>query len=119
MLLSKSFTFHAAHRLIDYDGECANLHGHTYRLVVTVEGPVAKNGLTLDFVDLKRLVEEKVVRRLDHTSLNDLLRQPSAENLAVWIWGELKEALPASVPVRLKELEVHETPTSFVTYRGD
>lgn len=115
MLVSKSFTFDAAHQLTDYHGECENLHGHTFRLVVTIEHPVQKNGMAFDFVLLKRVVKEKVVDRLDHTFLNDLLQNPSAENLATWIWGELAESLP----VRLHEIQVHETPTSYVTYRGD
>lgn len=115
MLVSKVFTFDAAHQLTDYHGECENLHGHTFRLVVTIEHPVQKNGMAYDFVELKKVVREKVIARVDHTYLNDLLPNPSAENLAVWIWGELQEALP----VRLHEIQVHETPTSYVTYRGE
>jgi len=118
MLVSKTFTFHAAHQLVDYDGECANLHGHTYRLVVTIDGKVQANGLVVDFVDLKRVVRETVVDRLDHTYLNDLLEQPSAENVAIWIWNTLTDALRDSLPATLQEIQVHETPTSFVTYRG-
>ena len=110
MLVSKSFTFDAAHQLTDYHGECENLHGHTFRLIVTIDHPVQKDGMALDFVRLKTIVREVVVSRLDHTFLNNLLPNPSAENLAVWIWGTLEKVLP---------VKLHETPTSWVTYRGE
>lgn len=115
MLVSKSFTFDAAHQLTDYHGECENLHGHTFRLVVTIDHPVQKDGMAYDFVHLKKAVREVVVSRLDHTFLNDLMKNPSAENLAVWIWRELEKVLP----VKLDEIQLHETPTSWVTYRGE
>lgn len=111
MLVTKEFTFDAAHNLINYHGSCEKLHGHTWKLHVTVRAPVGEDGLAFDFVELKKIVHSKVVSRLDHGYLNDLLKQSSAENLAVWIWENLKE-LP------LYEIKVWETPTSLVTYYG-
>lgn len=111
MLVTKEFTFDAAHNLINYHGSCEKLHGHTWKLQVTVRAPVGEDGLAFDFVELKRVVHSKVISRLDHSYLNDLLKQSSAENLAVWIWEELKK-LP------LYEIKVWETPTSLVTYYG-
>ncbi|MCX6794316.1 MAG: 6-carboxytetrahydropterin synthase QueD [Candidatus Gottesmanbacteria bacterium] len=110
--VSKDFTFEAAHKLNNYNGKCANLHGHTYKLRVTTKGPVHKNGLAIDFVDLKKIVEEKVLIRVDHTYLNDLISQPTAENIIVWMWQTLDKYLP------LYELSLWETPTSWVTYQG-
>ena len=115
MLVSKVFTFDSAHQLTDYHGECENLHGHTFRLTVTIENAVQKDGMAFDFLLLKNVVREKIIARLDHTYLNDLMPNPSAENLAIWIWDELAAALP----VQLHEIQLGETPTSFVTYRGD
>jgi len=115
MLVSKVFTFDAAHQLTDYHGECENLHGHTFRLTVTVENRVQKDGMAFDFVLLKTAVREKIIARLDHTYLNDLMPNPSAENLAIWIWDELAKVLP----VALAEIQLGETPTSYVTYRGE
>lgn len=115
MLVSKVFTFDAAHQLPEYDGPCRDLHGHTYRLTVTIENVVQADGLAFDFHELKRIVKERVVDRLDHTYLNDLIDNPSAENVVIWMWDELRAALP----VRLHELELAETPTSWVTWRGD
>ncbi|MHC5037929.1 MAG: 6-carboxytetrahydropterin synthase QueD [Planctomycetota bacterium] len=111
MKVSKEFSFDAAHNLKEYQGKCEALHGHTYRLRITVEIPVGPTGMAFDFVDLKRIVEDRVISVLDHTYLNDTLRQPTAENLAIWIWDTLSE-LP------LWEVRVWETPDSFVAYGG-
>ena len=111
MKVSKEFTFDSAHNLVEYKGKCEALHGHTYKLRVTIDAPVGDDGLAFDFVDLKRLVEEKVIDRLDHAYLNDVIPQPTAENLVIWIWNELK-TLP------LCQLRLWETATSFVTYNG-
>ena len=115
MLVSKLFTFDAAHQLPDYDGPCRDLHGHTFHLTVTIRHPVQEDGLAYDFGDLKKVVKEHVVDRLDHSYLNDLIRVPSAENLTLWIWRTLSEVLP----VELHEIKLAETPTSYVTYRGE
>lgn len=113
MQATKTFTFDSAHRLKNYDGPCANLHGHTYILHVTVQGEIQKNGLIMDFSTIKKIVKKLVLDRLDHKFLNDLIPQPSAENITLWIWSALKRKLP------LYEIKLWETPTSFITYNGD
>lgn len=115
MLVTKEFTFDSAHFLTKYHGKCENLHGHTYRLRVTVEGSIQEDGMVIDFVELKKLVKERVVDRYDHQNLNDFFENPSAELVVIQIWKDL-EALPAG---RLYELTLWETPESFVTYKGD
>lgn len=112
VLIAKEFTFDAAHKLLDYDGPCANLHGHTYRLQVILSGPVQKNGMVIDFVDLKKNVTERVLSKLDHKFINKIIKQSTAENIAIWIWKRLEKYLP------LYEIKLWETPTSFVRYRG-
>jgi len=112
MRITKEFTFDAAHNLTEYEGKCESLHGHTYKLHVTLECPVAANGLAFDFVTLKKEVEEKVLNKLDHVYLNELIPQSTAENIAIWIWNKLQH-LP------LHEIKVWETPTSFVAYQGN
>lgn len=107
--VTKVFTFDSAHQLPDHPGKCRRLHGHTYRLEVTVEGEIdARTGMVLDFYDLSSVVKEKVVSRLDHRYLNDFVENSTAENLCLWIAQELSE-LP------LKQLRLWETPTSFAT----
>lgn len=119
MLISKEFTFDSAHYLTDYHGKCEKLHGHTYRLRVTVSGRVAKNGMVVDFCDLKSLVKKIVVDKLDHASLNDLFRNPSAENIVIWMWKELKVPVSKFAKgVKLHEIVLWETPNNFVTYSG-
>ncbi|MBU0982106.1 6-carboxytetrahydropterin synthase QueD [Patescibacteria group bacterium] len=116
MLVSKEFTFDSAHFLTDYKGKCERLHGHTYKLRVTVEGEIGSNGLVMDFVDLKGLVKERILEKYDHQNLNDFFENPSAENMAVKFWEELSGGLPGSV--KLWEIRLWETPNSFVTYHG-
>ncbi len=144
MLVSKEFTFDSAHFLTKYHGKCEYLHGHTYKLRVTVEGEIQENGLVIDFVILKKLVKEKVVDKFDHRSLNDFFENPTAEIAAQFIWDELKnlpELLKAEIEnpnlpdeikrllkedgkkeisenVRLYEVLLWETADSFVTIRA-
>lgn len=113
MKVCKEFTFDAAHFLVNYKGKCENLHGHTYRLRVTIEGPLKENGLVMDFVAIKEIVKRKVIDRLDHTNLNDTIEQTSAENIAMWIWDEIKPEIPD-----LCEVRVWETADSFAIYEG-
>ena len=115
MILSKRFRFEAAHRLPRYEGPCFHLHGHSYELHVTLEMPVdPESGMTLDFFHLEEVVRDRVLARLDHKNINDTLENPTAENIAIWIWNELKPAFPAMI-----EIKLHETPDSSVTYRGE
>lgn len=143
MKVTKSFTFDAAHALTNYHGACERMHGHTYRLDVTVDGPLdQKTGMVVDFLLLKTVVHEYVLSKLDHTCLNDVLQNPSAELLAVWIWEQLFDlqknfsavmqktdfgryiesgvSVTPSFPkdLRLVEVKIWETATSCVAYNG-
>jgi 6-pyruvoyltetrahydropterin/6-carboxytetrahydropterin synthase len=112
LLVSKDFTFDAAHNLPRYVGKCERLHGHTFKLRVTVKAPLDTwSGMAFDFTALKRAVDERVVKILDHAYINEIVPNPSAEFIAIWVWRKL-----ADLPVF--EVKVWETPTSFVTYQG-
>ena len=113
--VSKQFTFDAAHHLYLYDGKCTSLHGHTYRLHVIVSGTLDEKGLVIDFADLRRVVDREVVQRLDHQYLNAVLpsMNTTAENIVVWIYERLADALARDFPrVRVERLTLWETPTS-------
>jgi 6-pyruvoyltetrahydropterin/6-carboxytetrahydropterin synthase len=118
MLLIKEFEFDSAHFLPKYHGKCEALHGHTYKLVVKLDGVPDAEGMIMDFTLLKKVVKEKVVDILDHACLNDIVPQPSAENLAVWVWEQLGDLLTKD-NCRLFEVEIWETKTSGVVYRGE
>ncbi len=113
MIVGKEFVFHAAHNLAGYDGKCENLHGHSYRLRVEVEGPVGADGMVMDFADIGRVVEEKVISVLDHSYLNDLLGDKSSlERLAEWVWQALEGKIP------LRRIGMWETDNNFLIYDG-
>lgn len=145
MLLTKEYRFEAAHFLTKYHGKCEHLHGHSYRLWVTVEGEIQENGMVLDFGFISKIVKERVIQKFDHRCLNDFFENPTSENVCKWIWDELvnfpellkAEADDPNMPeelkrlimgedfvkevnekIRLHEVKLSETATSFVTYRG-
>jgi len=118
MRLYKDFSFEAAHRLpnVPAGHKCARLHGHSFLVRVTVDGPVgAHTGWVMDFADLK-VAFAPLHDRLDHRYLNEVagLENPTSEVLARWIWRELRASLPA-----LREVEVRETCTTGCIYRGE
>jgi len=118
MDIHKAFSFDSAHRLphAPEGHKCARLHGHTFRVVVRVSGPVDPvAGWVMDFGDITAVVRP-LIEQLDHRYLNEIdgLGNPTSEVLARWLWERIAPALPG-----LSAIEVHETCTSGVTYRGD
>ena len=114
-------TFAAGHALRDYQGKCENVHGHNYRVRVTIEGEqLDAAGLLVDFVDVKRLMGG-AIEYLDHRFINDLEPfdriNPSAENIAKYFYDRLNAGLKNEVPVRISEIRVWETDTSSAVYR--
>lgn len=115
MILRVEFDFNAAHRLPLYEGPCFHTHGHNYRLLVFVEGPVdPATGLSIDFVRVKELVREHVLKDVDHNDLNRILDNPTAENVVVWMWNQLAPELPGLI-----EMQLYETADAAVVYRGE
>ena len=138
--VTKQFTFDMAHALFGYDGPCKNIHGHTYKLSVTLKGQVIensndpKNGMVIDFTDFKRIVTDNIVSVFDHSlvlnssapygdlkNLNENFErinfvpfQPSCENLLVDFLNKISSKLPEGVTVNSIKLE--ETPTSYAEW---
>ncbi len=138
--VTKKFTIDMAHALYGYDGPCKNIHGHTYHLSVTVIGKVdqsndsPKQGMVVDFTDLKRIVNERVVDVFDHALVlnehapytkNDLIRnefekviltdyQPSCENLLLEFKNRIQGVLPANIALFCIRLD--ETPSSYAEW---
>ncbi|WP_297421278.1 6-carboxytetrahydropterin synthase [Thermococcus sp.] len=88
------FKFEAAHAVV-IDGKPEEIHGHTFRLEIAVEGPLG-NGYVIDFLQLRAIVNE-VIKKLDHRNLNRLFDNPTTENVALWIAGEVEKRLPEEV----------------------
>jgi 6-pyruvoyltetrahydropterin/6-carboxytetrahydropterin synthase len=115
VIVKRTFEFEAAHRLPHHPGKCRELHGHSYRLVVSVQRPVDPGtGLAVDFADVKAAVRREAVDPLDHRLVNELIDNPTAENMAVWIWERVAASLPGLV-----EIELYETRECSVVYRGE
>jgi 6-pyruvoyltetrahydropterin/6-carboxytetrahydropterin synthase len=99
--ISKVFYFDAAHRIANHKGKCKNLHGHTYKLIVTVEGEI-ESGMVIDFEDLKKIVDP-VIKKYDHSYLNDFFENPTVENIAIKILSEIQKKTDKIVSVKLWE----------------
>lgn len=116
-----SHTFPAAHLLREYPGKCAKVHGHNYRVEVTVRGPrLDALGLLMDFTDLKKALRA-LCERFDHEMLNDIppfdTVNPSAENIARFFHDELSHGFPAVAEIA--EVKVWETDTAWAAYRPE
>ncbi len=130
--VTREIEFCYGHRLLDYAGKCRHLHGHNGIAVVTLEGPsLDERGMVVDFTDVKRIVGKWIDETLDHTMILHeadpmvpVLRErgerfvtmptnPTAENIAKWIFDHAKEAGLPVVEVRL-----WETPNCFAAYGG-
>jgi len=136
--ITKIFTFETAHVLYNYDGKCKNMHGHSYKLFVTVKGTPSndldhpKNGMVIDFGDIKKIVKEEITEIWDHAVLvhggsphielgRDLEQkghkviycdfQPTCENMLYAIASRIKPRLPEGIS--LAYLKLHETENSY------
>jgi 6-pyruvoyltetrahydropterin/6-carboxytetrahydropterin synthase len=115
--LTRTFRFEAAHRLphLPPGHKCARLHGHSFRVDVTLHGPLDPTlGWVVDFGDIKAAAQP-VFDLLDHRYLNDItgLDNPTSEVLCLWLWERLAPALPG-----LHAIRVRETCNASCTYRG-
>ncbi|MCQ2959067.1 MAG: 6-carboxytetrahydropterin synthase QueD [Bacteroidales bacterium] len=140
--ITKEFIFDAAHILPQYDGKCHNIHGHTYKLQVTLKGTPcedeksSKCGMVMDFGILKKAVKEPIVDRFDHSVIVpcggrfDCMKeyqeegkfieipcQPTCENLTAYIAQEIKKHLPCDV--ELFSVRLFETPTSYAEWYAE
>jgi 6-pyruvoyltetrahydropterin/6-carboxytetrahydropterin synthase len=117
MQIFKQFTFDSAHFLPNVpDGhKCKEIHGHTYHLKVFIEGDLVPHlEWVMDFAELKGVIVP-VIKSIDHKLMNNLkgLENPTCENIAIWLWDQIKPHVP-----QLIRIELHETPTSGAIYEG-
>ncbi|MEE0889489.1 MAG: 6-carboxytetrahydropterin synthase [Bacteroidales bacterium] len=136
--LTKEFRFEMSHALDEYQGLCRNLHGHSYKLFVTIIGDYSKtnesndSGMVLDFKSIKELVEKNVIQDFDHavvlckdSSFTSVLQQtntklilfdnqPTCENLIMEFHKRISSILPSGI--KLARLKLHETATSFAEW---
>lgn len=112
-IVGKEFRFEAAHSLphLPVGHKCRNLHGHSYRFMVEIEGPVDERGFVIDYAEIKAAISP-IVDQLDHQNLNTILPYPTtAENISKWLYEQVVERLG-----KCHKITFWETPTSVVTY---
>ncbi|HDR8494019.1 TPA: 6-carboxytetrahydropterin synthase QueD [Bacillus cereus] len=127
VMVSKEFTFDAAHHLHCYEGKCKNLHGHTYKVVFGISGYVNDIGIAIDFGDIKEIWKNEIEIYLDHRYLNETLpvMNTTAENMVVWIYEKMAEALTKGYRAeeykgaRVEFVRLFETPTSYAEVRRE
>lgn len=120
MIVAKKVSFDAAHYLPNYEGKCRNLHGHRWVVELAVKGEVnSSTGMVIDFTELNRFLEQKVIERFDHKLVNDEIENPTAENTAgriklSWdLWSEEN-----CLAIQLAWIKVWETEDSMAMLEG-
>ena len=114
--VAKKFSFDAAHFLPGYLGKCANLHGHRWEVELAIEGPVdSATGMVVDFKWLKSALED-ILEKFDHNLLNDILFNPTAENLAIYVRNSvnISRIQGSNEAIRIAWVRVWESPDSYV-----
>ncbi|MBM7641979.1 6-carboxytetrahydropterin synthase QueD [Streptococcus loxodontisalivarius] len=121
VMVSKEFTFDAAHHLFNYEGKCKALHGHTYRLQIAVSGFLDERGMVYDFGDLKAIYKTELEPKLDHRYLNESLpyMNTTAENMVYWIYQTFAQALPNERGLQIEHVRLYETPSSYAEFRRE
>lgn len=125
VLVSKEFSFDAAHHLHCYEGKCKNLHGHTYKVVFGISGYVNEIGITIDFGEIKEIWKQHIEVYLDHRYLNETLppMNTTAENMVVWMFEQMENHLQSDVRggqgLRVEFVRLYETPTSYAEARRE
>ncbi len=115
MELSSEFTFRATHAVrIGQSRE--EPHEHSFKVVVTVQGPLKDDGFVIDFLKLRKVVTDLIISRLDGANLNEMFDQPSVENVGLWIFKKLKGPI-SNFGCTLVRVTLHETEKDWITVR--
>ena len=118
--ITKRFNFEASHNLPYYIGDCHRLHGHSYKMDITVSGEIIKNtdnpecGMIMDFKELKKIVEKEILNKVDHNHLNNVFENPTAENMVRVFGLTLQKRLPEHI--KLVSIKLWETESSYAEY---
>lgn len=110
IVVGKTVTFAASHKLPRYNGPCGRWHGHEWSLTVEVKRRVhPTTGMVIDFTDLKKIITECILNKFDHNVVNDHIENPTAENMLVYFWNSL---MLDGLLKGINSITLYETPTS-------
>jgi 6-pyruvoyltetrahydropterin/6-carboxytetrahydropterin synthase len=112
MKIGLCMEFDAAHHLPGYTGKCSKIHGHTYMVEAIIDGPVGEDGFVMDFYKLKKMLSS-ILEDLDHNDLNEIIPNPTAEQIADCIYQRLKSSLDGNI-VRLVSVKLWEGKNKWV-----
>tara|TARA_B100000945_G_C20241060_1_gene529979 strand:- start:267 stop:668 length:402 start_codon:yes stop_codon:yes gene_type:complete len=133
MYITRRERFSSAHKLHNHNlseednvklfGKCNHFHGHNYELFVTVTGSISQvSGFIIDIKDLKKIIENKVINKLDHNYINDVDfmqdKIATTENLCISIWNEIKEPI-RQLGAKLYKIKISETENNYFEYFGN
>ena len=116
MKIGKHFEFEASHILPKHPGKCSRMHGHSYKLIVVIDGSIdKKTGMVIDFAVLSDIVKEEIINKYDHRHMNDYFENPTAENMAQEFFNIINKKLKDKTngKVKLNSLKLYETSNSF------
>lgn len=154
LTVTKDFTWDSSHMLYGHNGLCKNVHGHTYKMQVevsrlgnnsTIDFPITSEGMVVDFKNLKQMVEDKIISKLDHAFITSCTQagcvqeaeteyqivnvleenglkvfylgvRPTAENMAIEFASVIDRNIEATMGLKLVSITIWETPTSFAKY---
>jgi 6-pyruvoyltetrahydropterin/6-carboxytetrahydropterin synthase len=113
--IGKHFEFEAGHKLPDNEiyGICSQPHGHRYELDIEITGCIKPHGWVCNFGELKKLVDDNIIKKYDHSNLNDFFEIPTVENIAIQIF-EVLNTLLQNKEYKLNKVKIYETRTSYV-----
>lgn len=118
MKIYRTYTIHSARFIptLDLNHPCSKMHGHTFKIIIELDGPIDDAiGFVMDFYDLDTIVDNKIIKKIDHKILNEIegLENPSSEYLSIWIWNKLIDSLPM-----LSQITISEEHGTGIQYSG-
>ena len=119
MKIFRTYTVHAARFIPTLESKhpCSKMHGHTFKIIIELDGSINKDtGFIMDFYDLDVIINEKIIKKIDHKVLNDIkgLENPSSEFISIWVWKQLIKDIPD-----LSQVIISEDHGTGIKYSGN
>lgn len=118
--ITRKFEFEAAHKLDNHSGKCRYLHGHSYKLEITIKGEICSDGMIIDFSIFKEIIQTRIIVKLDHKYLNEIFDfSPTVERMTEWIVKNLYNYFKDFLHVKLWRVKLWETSNCHAEWEND